>query len=154
MIEEVKLIPRKENIITEDLPFNGFSDINYDPYGNWEKCVGDEGLAQNFSKAILTYSNKGYGTFFKKLLGKKNLNFIKGKMLSDVVTSLDTLKKNQLSFLNNFPTYNKKSIVGNLYNLIVFKSSPQNLHINVKLSSLDEENKGKVVLDESNISIP
>lgn len=154
MIEEVKLISRnKNNNPIEDLPFNGFSDIEYDSYGNWVKCSGDEGLFQNFAKAIMTNPFSNYGTFFRRLLGKKNTFFIKVKLLSDISTSLNTLKRIQLEFLNNFPTYNKKLIIGKLYSLLVLRTSPTSLNVDAKLSSLDEEIKNNSQYSELNLRV-
>lgn len=149
MIEELKLISRLKPNVVEDIPFTGYSDIEYDEVGFWKKCSTNGGLAQNFAKAVLTYvQSNGYGTSIKKLLGKKNLNFIQGQLISEIISTINTLKSHQRVFINNYPSYDKGQAIGNLYNLKVSRTVPNKLDINVKISSLDGEEKNSQQLPE------
>ncbi len=148
-IQELKLISRLNPNVVEDIPFNGFSDLDYDDVGFWVRCNTDEGLEQNFAKAVLTsVQTNGYGTNIRKLIGKKTLSFIQGQLVGEIISTIDTLKSHQAAFINSYPSYDKGQAVGNLYNLKVSKTAPNKLNVNVKVSSLDGEEKNTQQLPE------
>lgn len=155
MIEEIKLVNRNlEEDTTNETPFNGSSDITFDDSGNIVRCVDEEGLEQNLLKAVLTSTQlNGYGTDMFSLLGKKNIELIRGKLMYNVLTSLNFLKKIQSSYLQQFPTYNKKSIISNIFNIKSDKRTKTDLKVSIKIQSLDSQTKNLKKLEEVNFNI-
>ena len=152
MIEEIKLTSRNlEEDTTNQTPFNGSSDIEFDDSGNIVRCKDDEGLEQNLLKAVLTsVQNNGYGTDMFSLLGKKNIEFIRGKLMYDVITSISLLKKFQFSYLNEFKTYNKRNIISTIFNIKSDKKNKTSLQVSLKVQSLDSQLKNTKKLEEIN----
>lgn len=155
MIEEIKLVNRNlEEDTTNDTPFNGSSDIDFDDTGNIIKCVDEEGLEQNLLKAVLTSTQtNGYGTDMFSLLGKKNIELIRGKLMYNILTSLNFLKKVQSNYLKQHATYNKKSMVANIFNIKSSKQTQTDLRVSLKVQSLDSLLKNEQKLEEVNFNV-
>lgn len=155
MIQELKLINRDlESDETNQTPFNGSSDIDFDEYGHFVTTTGEQGLEQNLLKAILTTTQpNGYGTEAFSLLGKKNIELIRGKLMFDLLSTFKILKQNQLKFLNQFSTYDKRNIISKVYNILTHKRDKTSMNVSMKVQSLDNELKNKNNLDEINLTI-
>lgn len=141
MVKELKLINRNTSPdITNETPFSGSSDIDFDASGNFVKISGQEALEQNVLKAVLTgVQLNGYGTEIFSLLGKKYIDSIRGKLLSEVISSLTKLKNNQLQYLQSEPNYDKNCVPSKVYNITTRKRSKTSLEISVQIRSLFQE---------------
>lgn len=155
MIQELKLYNRSPDTTeVNQTPFSGKSDISFDIYGNFVKCTGEEGLEQNSLKALLTDTQlDGYGTDARKLLGKKNLEYVRGKLLYQILSTLDTLKTAQLQFLSKHPTYDKRNIVADVLNVKVDKKTNTSIICSLKVQSLQKKLVNSQNLDEINTVI-
>lgn len=151
MIQELKLVNRLESDAdeTNETPFKGFSDIEYDENGHFLRCTGEEGLEQNILKSAITeVQPNGYGTSVSTLLGKKNLDFIRGKLMTEILSSYNTLKKNQLNFLSQHNTYDKKNIISKVLNIKIDKGEKTTLDVSLKIYSLENQLKNSNNLQE------
>lgn len=155
MIQELKLVNRDtEGYITNETRFNGSADIDFDSSGNMVRCTGEEGLEQNILKAVLTSTQEnGYGTDMFSILGKKNIEFIRGKLMYEILSTFEILRKNQLNYLSQFPTYDKKNIAIRTFNIQSTKKQKTDLGVSLKVQSLDSYLKNKNSLDEVNFLI-
>ena len=154
MINELKLINRNsyDNVL-RDTFFNQASDIEFDENGLMIKCTGEEGLEQIVLKSILTSIQlNGYGTSIFDLLGKKNTEFIRGKLMYEILSTFDTIRKNQLKYLTNFSTFDKKSIIARVFNIKSNKGKTD-LQVSLKVQSLDKQIKNETSLDELTFNV-
>lgn len=136
MIEDLKLVNRTYDSINQS-PFQSSSDIDIDETGNFVRCTDYEGIELVALKAIITSLQlNGYGTDAVKILGKKNLTFLRGKLMADVVQSLSTVKKAQLKFLSSNPTYNRKAIVDKILAIKVDRTSNTGLQCMLSIQTL------------------
>lgn len=137
MIEELKLIERSPSNPNNQTSFDGNADIIIDKYGQFERCTGEEGLVQNLIKAILTsHQLDNYGTLIRSLLHKKNLSFIRGRIMVDLLNSFSVLRKYQLKYYQDFPTFDTKNIIMQTYEVFVNRLNALALLVNIKVQSL------------------
>ena len=155
MIEELKLINRNDEINDlNETPFNGSSDIDFNENGNFVRCTEEEGLEQNVLKAILTgVQLNGYGTEIYSLLGKKNIEFLRSKLMYEILSTFHTLKNNQLSYLSQFPTYNKTSVIGEIFNIKTEKKDKTSFRVSLKIMSLDSKIKNDEFVNDINFEV-
>lgn len=156
MIEDIKLFNRiSDSDVTNQTPFNSSADINFDENGNFVKCENsDEGIEQNLLKAVLTNLQiDGYGTDIVKLIGSQNHAYIKGKMLNEVTTAISVLKKYQMDFYKDNPTYNKKSIINDILYLYVTDYDKTSIDVDVKIQSYYDYLKNQLSLKPIQINI-
>lgn len=153
MIDELKLVNRQTiNFdstggytfgLLQDLnqtPFQSSADIEIDDDGQFLVCQNYDGIEQVILKAILTSSQlNGYGTDAYALLGKKNLTFIKGRLMTDIVESLNTVKSAQLKFLSENPTLNQKTIIAIILNVKVDKIGPTKIQSTINVQTLYDQ---------------
>lgn len=151
MIEEIKLINRSNDDLSE---MTGKMDIDYDETGNFLRTTGEEGRNQNLLKLVFT--NKlvnGYGVGIKKMLGVKNLTFLRTNLLTNILTGLNKLKTSQLKFNTQYPTYDKQNIISSVLNVYTTRGSNVDMNVNIKLIDLDTEIKNKSKVSETNINV-
>ena len=142
MIEELKLVNRNdEDSDFNETPFNGSSDIDFTESGSIVRCTGEEGLEQNLLKAILTgIQPNGYGTTeVYGLLGKKNIEYVRTKLLYEIISTFNILKKNQLRYLSSASTYNKQNIIAETTNIKTDKIKNTSFRVTFKVRSLDNQ---------------
>lgn len=155
MISELKLFSRTEDGVIDFTPFQSSADIEYDQFGFPIRCTSEEGLEQNLLKSVLTstQSEDGYGTDFKSIIGKKNLDFIRVKLMQEILSSLSVLRKYQLDFLSKNPTYDKKNIIGSVVNIKTSQISGTSFVVSTKIRSQNDLDKNTDTLQESNITL-
>ena len=135
MIEELKLVNRIEGL--NQTPFQSSADIDIADDGSFVTCENYDGIEQVVLKAILTsLQANGYGTDVSKMLGKKNLTYLRGKVMTDVVQSLMKVKDSQMSFLKEYPTYNRKSIIDTILSIKVDRVDNTRIQSTIDIQSL------------------
>lgn len=154
MIEDLKLVNRLENNdVLNQTPFNSSSDIDFDNLGHFKRCT-DDGLEQSFLKSILTETQlDGYGTDIYSFIGKKNIEYIKGRLLTEILSTVSILSTAQKNYLRQYNTFDKDSIVHKIYNLLGTKTDKNSLQISCSVRSLLDEWKDESSLQEINIQV-
>ncbi len=151
MIEELKLINRKTG---DTSIISNMMDIEYDENGQFLRCSNDEGREQNLLKMIFTGKLiNGYGTGIKKMLGTKNLTFMRTNLLINILGGLNKMKEAQLRFMNSNPTYNKKNIISTVLNIFTNKTNNTSVNCSLKVIDLDTEIKGKNTVSDINVNV-
>lgn len=131
MVNDLKLVNRFEQIdVSNQTTFNSSADIDIDDQGWFKRCDGYEGLEQALLKAIFTETQlSGYGTDIYSLLGKKNMSYVKGKLLSEVVSTISIISGNQMKFYDKVQTFDKRSIISSLKSITGYSVDKESLDI-------------------------
>jgi len=141
-ITDIKLVSRTPKELVDQTEFKSDSDIDFDVYGEVVLCTPEEGLEQNLLKAVLTDKQPdGYGTSFKSLIGRPNTDFVRVSLMHEILSSVDTLKSSQVTYLKRNPTYDKKSIIGSMVNIKGNRISKTGFEVTCKLRSLNDIEK-------------
>lgn len=153
MITELKLITRNK-VEGYNFEFSNM-DIEFDNRGFLKTCNSDEGLNQNFMKAVITANQSdGYGTNLYKLLGKPNITYIKVKLMQEILTTMYVLREAQLGLYNDSNgNFDSGQIVNKVANLYFKDVSPTSIFIDVKVQSLKKSIENSKNLNEINITV-
>lgn len=139
MIEELKLVNRLQTNEINQTPFQSASDIDINSNGEFVRCSDYDGIQQSVLKAIITSSQlNGYGTDIMTLLGKKNLTYLRGKIMSDVIQTLSVLKDAQNVFLSQNPTFNRKSVIDTILGVKSDKIGLTKIETSIEIQTLYE----------------
>lgn len=155
MIKDLKLFSRNKATNTNDFEFSNM-DIEFDNRGFFVRCENsDEGLNQNFLKAVATsVQDDGYGTNLFKLLGKQNLTFIKVKLMQEILNSIFTLRENQINEYNKYNgNYDNGMILNRIANLYFKDITNTSIYIDAKAQSLKKDLENSLDLHEINLTI-
>lgn len=131
MVNDLKLINRLGQVdVSNQTSFNSSADIDIDEQGWFKRCDGYEGLEQALLKAVLTETQlSGYGTGIYSLLGKKNLLYVKGKLLTEMISTLNVISGNQLNYYDEVQTFDKRSIISSVSTLSGYQTDKVSLNI-------------------------
>jgi hypothetical protein len=148
-ITDIKLVSRVLKDSVDTTEFRSDSDIEFDEYGEVVLCTPEEAFEQNLLKCILTDKQlDGYGTSFKSLIGRPNTDFIRVSLMSEILSSVSTLKQKQVEYLSKNPTYDKKSIIGEVLSIKGNKLNNTSFEVICKLRSLNDLEKNTDTLQK------